>query len=100
MYVLEAKLQNNQKITKWNRQLRLGQFLGFSEEHYTLVANVCHLQTRYISTQYHLVFDDFFETAFCLRENDPVIENICNDLFDSCRDWYAEEEVDSVGQLI
>ena len=76
MYVQEAKFQNKQNLPKWNRQLRLGQFLGFSEEYSTLVANVCHLQTGYISPRYHLVFDDFFETAVRLGENDTVIDNI------------------------
>ena len=45
VYVLKAKLQNDQKLPKWNRQSRLGQFLGFSEEHSTLVANVLNLWT-------------------------------------------------------
>ena len=56
--MLEAKLQNEQKLPNWNRRSRLGQFLGFSEEHSTLVANVRKLWTGYISPQYHLVFDD------------------------------------------
>ena len=97
VYVMESKLQNNQKLPKWNRRSRLGKFLGFSEEHSTLIANVCHLRTGYISPQYHPILDDLFETAVRLGDNDPIIENICNDLFDSCRDWYAEEEFDSVG---
>ena len=76
VYVLEEKFQNNQKLPKWNRRSRLGQFLGFSEEHYTLVANFCHLRNGYISPQYHLVFGDLFDTAVRLGDNDPVIENI------------------------
>ena len=45
-------------------------------------------------------FDDLLETEVRLGENDPVIENICNELFDSSRDWYDKEEFDSVCQLI
>ena len=76
VYVLEDKLQNNQKLPKWNRRARLGHLLSFSEENSTLVANVCHIQTGYISPQYHPFFDDFFETAFHLEDNDPLIDNI------------------------
>ena len=90
VFVLEAKLQYDQNLPKWNRRLRLGKFLGFSDEHSTLVANICNLRTGYISHQYHLVFDDLFETTVLTEDNDPVIDNICNDLFDSIRDWYSE----------
>ena len=53
MYVLEAKLQNDQKLPKWNRRARLGQFVEFSDEHSSFVAN--DLTTRYISPQFHVV---------------------------------------------
>ena len=100
VFVLEAKFQDDQKLPKWNRRSRLGQFLGFSDEHSTLVANFRNLTTEDISPQYHVVFDDLFETAIREGENDPVIDLICNDILDSSRDWYAEEEFDSNGQLI
>ena len=45
------------------------------------------------------MFDELFETAIQEGENDPVIDQICNDLFDSSRDWYAEETFDSNGKL-
>ena len=100
VFVLEAKLQNDQKLFKWNCWSRKGQFLGFSDEHSTLVATVRNLKTGYIYPQYHIVFDDLFETTFCRGQNNPVIDQICNDRFDSRRDWYAEEEYDPEGQLI
>ena len=34
---------------------RLGQFVGFSDEHSSLVANVWHLTTGYISPLFHVV---------------------------------------------
>ena len=90
VFVLESKLQDDQKLPKWNQRSRLGQFLGFSDEHSTLVANVWNLTTGYISPQYHVVFDDLFETEIWEGENEPVIDRICNDLFDSSREWYAQ----------
>ena len=46
------------------------------------------------------MFDDLFETEIREGENDPVIDRICNDIFDSSRDLYAEEEFYRSGQLI
>ena len=40
VFVLEAKLQNDQKLPKWNHWSRKGRFMGFSDEHSTLVATV------------------------------------------------------------
>ena len=48
-YVLEAKLQNNQKLPKWNRRARMGQFLGFSRHHLSTVALVRNLRTGHVS---------------------------------------------------
>ena len=60
MYILDTKLQNDQKFPGWNRCTYLGQFLGFSNEHSSLVKNVRNLPNIYISPQYHVVFEDFF----------------------------------------
>ena len=38
--VLDPKLQNNQKLPKWNRCACVGQFLGYLDEHLSLVVNV------------------------------------------------------------
>jgi hypothetical protein len=38
--LLDPKLQNDQKLPKWNRHDCVGQFLGYSDEHSSLVANV------------------------------------------------------------
>ena len=45
VYVLEPKLHNYQKIPRWNHHTRLGQFLGFKNNNYSLVANVRKFQT-------------------------------------------------------
>ena len=67
VHVLEVKLQNYQKLPKWNLWLHLGQCLGFSEEHSTSLANVCHLRTGYILPQYHIVFWWFIQDISMLR---------------------------------
>ena len=62
-YVLDAKLQDGKKIPKWNRRSRQGQFLGFSEQHSSLVANIRNLSSGYISPQFHIIHDDRFHTV-------------------------------------
>jgi hypothetical protein len=55
VYVLEAKHHHDQQLPKWNGRARLGQFVGFSDEHSSMVANVWHLTTGYISPLFHVV---------------------------------------------
>ncbi len=83
-YMLKPKLQNGQKLSKWNRRSRLGQFLGYSDDHSSLVANVRHLGTGYVSPQYHVVFDDFFKTVFSSGSNDALVDSICENLYGTC----------------
>ena len=65
----------------------MGKFLGYSDEHYSLVANVCNFSTGYISTQFNLVFDDLFDTVICTRYDESVFNAIFNDLFGLNRYW-------------
>jgi hypothetical protein len=60
--VLEPSLQNDQKLPKWNWCACVGQFLGYSDAHSLLVANVQHMSTGHVSPQLYVVFDDLFET--------------------------------------
>jgi hypothetical protein len=76
------------------------QFVGFSDEHSSLVANVRHLSTNFISSQFHVVFDDLFETVNRTGVDEPVVESICQDFFQLNRKLYAEEELDKAGNLI
>ena len=63
VYVLEPKLQDGKKIPKLSPRARLGMFLGFSKLHSSLVPMVLNVRTGKISPQYHVVFDDKFETV-------------------------------------
>jgi hypothetical protein len=99
VFVLDPKLQNDQKLPKWNRRSRLGQFLGFSREHSSMVALVRNLRTGHVSPQYHCVFDDLYQTVFSSKYDVRSAEEICDILFDNARDWYAEEEYED-GKLV
>ena len=81
----------------------MGQFLGFSTQHSTLVGNVRHLQTNYVSPQYHLVYDDLFQTIMNdSRVSETECDTIFNDLFENARDMYTDAEIerDEKGAII
>ena len=54
----------------------MDQFLGFSDKHSSLVASVSNFSTGYISPQFHLAFDDLFETFICTKDDDSVFNAI------------------------
>jgi hypothetical protein len=78
----------------------MGQFVGFSDKHSSLVANVRHLSTNFISPQFHVVYDDLIETVNRIGVDEPVVESICQDLFQLNRELYAEEELNKAGNII
>lgn len=84
VFVLDPKLQNDQKLPKWNRRSRLGQFLGFSREHSSMVALVRNLRTGHVSPQYHCVFDDLYQTVFSSKYDVRSAEEICDILYFFC----------------
>ena len=83
----------------WNRRSHLGQFLGFSQQHSTLVANVRHLTTGYVSPQYHCVFDDLFTTVYGVDKPNDVTDALEQMLWENSRDLYVEAEYDEDGLL-
>ncbi|KAL7478108.1 hypothetical protein ACHAW6_003889 [Cyclotella cf. meneghiniana] len=75
------------------------QFLGFSLQRSSTVALIRNLHTGYISPQYHVVFDDKFETIFHTGKSTEELDKICNHLFVESQDCYVEEEYDDDGVL-
>lgn len=63
IYVLDRNLQDGKAVPKWTPRAGLGMFLGFSPLHSSLVPLVLNLTTGKISPQYHVIFDDRFETV-------------------------------------
>ena len=61
-YVLETRLKYGKKFTKWISRSRRSQYLGASPLHAIALDPVSNLQTGNTSPQFHLVFDDYFET--------------------------------------
>ena len=75
-------------------------FLGYSDEHSSLVANIQHLGTGYASPQYHVVFDDLFETVFSSAANNALVDSICKNLYETSCEIYATDEYDANDNLV
>ena len=72
VYVLEPRLTSaGGKIPKWKPRSRRAQFVGVSPSHAENVAMVRNLRTGYLSPQFHVVFDDQFETVFADENSVP-----------------------------
>ena len=63
MYVLNNALQSGQGVPKWRQRARLGIYLGPSPSHARTVALVLNPCTGHVSLQFHIKFDDFFESV-------------------------------------
>ena len=62
-YVLNAKMQDNKKGPKWSERSRVGIYLGNSPRHARSVGLILNLSTGLVSPQYHVDYDDGFETS-------------------------------------
>ena len=63
-FVLEAPLQGSMGgKRKWSDRSRVGVFLGHSSQHSQTVALVLNPKTGHVSPQFHVVFDDKFDTV-------------------------------------
>ncbi len=89
----KANLQKTQTFQVESTSSK-GQFVGFSDEQSTLVADVHHSSIIFISSQFHVVFNDLFETVIRTGDDEPIIESICQHLFCLDRELYLEEEHD------
>jgi hypothetical protein len=72
VYVLDALLQDGKKIPKWNPQAPLGLLLGFTDLRSFLVPLVLKVDTGHISPQFHVIFDNEFETVTSLAIGEPL----------------------------
>ncbi len=87
VYVLDATLQDRKKIPKWSPCARLGLFLGFSDVHSSQVPLVLNVETKKISPQIHVIFDDTFQTVHLLPSNKPIHEQLKNLEGNVSRKW-------------
>ena len=99
-FVLDPVLQSGKRLPKFSSRARVGQFMGFSDDHSSLVGLVRNLQSGYITSQYHCVYDEKFESVIGLatEDHDADLGNytqaLWEDLFqaDYARDFYVEPQ--------
>ncbi len=72
VYVLDATLQDGHKLPKWVPRAHLGVFLGFLTLHSSQVPLVMNVDTGKISPQFHVIFDDKFETVLSMTLGDSI----------------------------
>jgi hypothetical protein len=65
VYVLDSNLQQGKGYSKrkWTERARVGLYLGPSPQHSRSVHLVLNLETGLVSPQFHVAFDDHFETT-------------------------------------
>ena len=104
VYVLEPKLQDGKKVPKWAKRARRGRFVGFSSRHSSVVGMILNLSTGKISPQYHVVYDELFQTVPSLETGvDPrnhLTDEDFLDLFQNRERYYDEDDVDDDGNPI
>ena len=76
-YVLDPKVQDGKKLPRWQPKARRGQFLGYSKKHASNIALIRNVRTGSISSQFHIVFDEWFTTipSGVDPENIPIPSN-------------------------
>ena len=61
--VLHPRLQNSKKLPRWTPRSRLGMYLGCSPLHHATVGLILYLKTGHVSPQWHVVYDETFQTV-------------------------------------
>ena len=74
--------------------------VGYSDEHSSLVANIRHLKMGYVSPQYHVVYNDLFQTVFSACPNTELVDAMCEELFTTSCELYATDEYDTEDNLV
>ena len=74
--------------------------MGYLDEHSSLVANIWHLKTGYVSRQYHVVFENLFKTVFNSGANNALIGSICKNIYGTSCKIYATNEYDAHNNLV
>ena len=95
-----SQASEQQEASQVEKACQVGTVCGFLRQHSSTVALVHNLHTGYISPQYHVIFDDKFETVFSGEKFEEEMDKICQKLFDGKKEAYVEEGYDSNGVLI
>ena len=74
-YVLRKQITDGHKLPRWQPRSDRSQHMGFSPDLSTSAPLVLNLETGAITSQFHVVFDDWFSTVSSATTNaDPQID--------------------------
>jgi hypothetical protein len=97
LYILDPRGQAGHKIPAWDPHSRRAQNMGFSPLHASSVALARNLNTGNISPQFHVVYDDFFETVHTDGADPPdvwsdlvIVQSYCAPLDDDDPEYLPE----------
>ncbi len=71
VYVLDKEISDGKKIPKWKPRSQRMMFVGFSPNHASSVPMVLNPMTGTITPQFHIVFDDWFDTVSSTSDDLP-----------------------------
>ena len=92
VYVLDPKLQDGHKIPKWQPRSRRGQYVGISKEHASNIGLIRNIKTGYISPQFHLIYDELFQTV--TRSDDQIKAELWIDLVKNEREHLLDDDTE------
>lgn len=70
--VLDDNLQDGKSHPKWKPRTKVGVYLGRSKYHASDVSLILNTKTDHISAQYHVLFDDDFQSVTSTTEDDEI----------------------------
>ena len=80
--MLDLTIQDGKKLPCWKPKSCQDKFLGQSKRHASDIGLVQNLQTDYVSTQFHVVYNYFFTTV---KSNKTTVPNTWLIFFDTRR---------------
>ena len=93
-YVLNARLQDGFKIPRFDPRSMQGIYVGPSPMHASTVGLILNPRTNRISPQFHVIYDDYFETVPHDAENvPPNWEDLCLEGFQKSEMELDEDSV-------
>jgi hypothetical protein len=75
-YALDGRVQGGQKAPKWGTRARIAIYLGPSTTHARSVGNLLSLTTGLVSPQFHVRYDDTFQTL----RNSTIMRSVWQEL--------------------
>ena len=92
VYILDRRLQEGLHTGKWHSRSELGVYIGHSHQYAGVVPLVWNPRTRLVSPQFHVIFDEHFDTVSpSAPTSAAALADLHQRLFSTARWSYADE---------